>query len=78
MMKNSLSVEDRNAEWLKVRESGSESVIVAENKNQLVGFLFYSESADSQRALELSKLYLCPSVFGKGVGYLLMKQLVLS
>jgi hypothetical protein len=43
------------------------------------GFVrFYSESADSQRALELSKLYLCPSVFGKGVGYLLMKQRVLS
>ena len=69
---NSYTLEDRNSEWLKVLKSGSESVIIAENKSRLVGFISYSESEDS---LDLNKLYLCPSIYGKGVGYLLMKQM---
>ena len=69
---NSYTLEDRNSEWLKVLKSGSESVIIAENKSRLVGFISYSESEDS---LALNKLYLCPSIYGKGVGYLLMKQM---
>ena len=72
---NSYTLEDRNSEWLKVLESGSESVIIVENKSRLVGFLSYSESEDSLGTLVLSKLYLCPSIYGKGVGYLLMKEL---
>lgn len=72
---NSYRLEDRNTEWLNVLESGSESVIIAENTSRLVGFLSYSESEKSQDTLAVSKLYLCPSIYGKGVGYLLMKQL---
>ena len=35
---NNYTLEDRNAEWLSVLGSGSESVIVAEDNNKLVGF----------------------------------------
>jgi len=71
---NSYTLEDRNFEWFKVLKSGSESVIIAENKSRLVGFISYSESEDED-SLDLNKLYLCPSIYGKGVGYLLMKQM---
>lgn len=69
---NNYTLEDRNAEWLSVLGSGSESVIVAEDNNKLGGFLSYSENVNF---LNLSKLYLCPSMYGKGVGGLLMKQM---
>tara|TARA_B110001469_G_C9338139_1_gene179492 strand:- start:36 stop:527 length:492 start_codon:yes stop_codon:yes gene_type:complete len=69
---NSYTIEDRNAEWLNVLENGSESVIIAKDNNKLVGFLSYSKNADS---LYLSKLYLCPSIYGQGVGSLLIKQM---
>ena len=69
---NNYTLEDRNAEWLSVLGSGSESLIVAEDNNKLVGFLSYSENVNF---LNLSKLYLCPSMYGEGVGGLLMKQM---
>jgi ribosomal protein S18 acetylase RimI-like enzyme len=69
---NSYTLEDRNAEWLNVLGSGSESVIIVEDNNKLVGFLSYTENVDF---LYLSKLYLCPSIYGQGVGGLLMKQM---
>ena len=72
---NSYTLEDRNAEWIKVLGSASESVIIAEDKSRLVGFLSYSESENSLGTLDLNKLYLCPSIYGEGVGYLLMKQM---
>lgn len=69
---NSYTLDQRNTEWLNVLGSNSEHVIVAEKENSLVGFLsFNNKSIDT---LELSKLYLCPSIYSKGVGYLLMKQ----
>ncbi|MFA0057953.1 GNAT family N-acetyltransferase [Vibrio echinoideorum] len=69
---NSYTFEDRKTEWLSILNSGSESVIIVEENNKLVGFLSYSENV---HFLYLSKLYLCPSIYGKGVGCILMKEL---
>ncbi len=69
---NSYTLVDRETEWLSILDSGSESVIIAEENNKLVGFLSFSKNVNF---LYLSKLYLCPSIYGKGVGCLLMKQL---
>jgi len=69
---NSYTLEDRKTEWLSILDSGSESVIIAEDNDRLVGFLSFSENVNF---LYLSKLYLCPSIYGKGVGCLLMKQM---
>jgi ribosomal protein S18 acetylase RimI-like enzyme len=69
---DSYTLEDRKSEWLNALDSGSESVIIAEDNNKLVGFLSYREN---ENFLYLSKLYLCPSIYGRGVGDLLMKQM---
>lgn len=35
---NSYTLEDRKTEWLSILDSGSETVIIAEENNKLVGF----------------------------------------
>ncbi|WP_028025324.1 GNAT family N-acetyltransferase [Enterovibrio calviensis] len=67
--------ETRTDEWRHILESQKECVFVAEANDQVVGFLSYGESKKDKRTLDLSKLYLCPSIYGKRVGSLLMATL---
>ncbi|WP_411991328.1 N-acetyltransferase family protein [Agarivorans sp. DSG3-1] len=72
------TVQLRQREWLQAISTGVEHVLVALDNNQIVGFLSYSEAKSSAAILELHKLYLCPSVYRKGIGQLLMAQLALK
>ncbi|MDD1794542.1 GNAT family N-acetyltransferase [Enterovibrio sp. ZSDZ42] len=67
--------ETRTDEWRHILESQKENVFVAEANNQVVGFLSYSQSKTDKHTFGLSKLYLCPSIYGKRVGSLLMETL---
>lgn len=72
---NGYTLQSRKVEWLEIIKKQTENVIVVENENCIVGFLSFSHTMNAQGTLELSKLYLCPSIYGEGAGNLLMEQL---
>ncbi len=59
-------------EWQRILTNKAETVVVAEFGGRVIGFLSFKISQTHENAFELSKLYLCPSAYGKGVGSLLM------
>ncbi|QUM76678.1 GNAT family N-acetyltransferase [Moritella sp. 24] len=72
---DSYTLARRKAEWSEIIGKHLENVIVAEVGNQVVGFLSYNNDRSRLKAIELSKLYLCPSVYDQGFGSLLLKLL---
>lgn len=71
---NSYTLAKREVEWRQTIETNSETIYVAVTQNQVVGFLSYFLSSNPSDTVELSKLYLCPSVYGKGLGNQLMRH----
>ncbi|WP_283130448.1 GNAT family N-acetyltransferase [Enterovibrio norvegicus] len=69
---DSYTLQRRVAEWHQLLTSNTETVVVAELDSRVVGFLSFKMSQTHENAFELSKLYLCPTSYGKGVGSLLM------
>ncbi|GIU47800.1 hypothetical protein TUM4438_27780 [Shewanella sairae] len=65
---DSYTVSKRKAEWRQTIETNAETIYVAVTQNQVVGFLSYFLKLNSSDTIELSKLYLCPSIYGKGLG----------
>ncbi|MEF2484797.1 GNAT family N-acetyltransferase [Vibrio mimicus] len=65
---NGFTVSSREDEWQKTIRSSTETVVVAELGNKVVGFMSYFASTESAEVIELSKLYLCPSVYGQRLG----------
>jgi len=55
-------------EWKKIISMNVEKVVVAESNNKVLGFMSFSVKSQVSRELELSKLYLFPSVYGKNLG----------
>lgn len=62
-------------EWSEIIKTNAETVVVAENKGKMVGFMSYSAHFPFSKILTLNKLYLCPSVFGRKLGSQLMSYL---
>ncbi|MGF1755774.1 GNAT family N-acetyltransferase [Vibrio makurazakiensis] len=62
-------------EWQGIIRTNVETVVVAERESKVVGFMSYSVHSKHDGIIELSKLYLCPSVYGLGLGYKLMSYL---
>ena len=65
----------RVTEWHQLLTNNAETVVVSESGGRVIGFLSFKISQTHENAIELSKLYLCPSAYGKGVGSLLMNYL---
>ncbi|QUJ66237.1 GNAT family N-acetyltransferase [Photobacterium sp. GJ3] len=64
----SYTLPDRVEEWQKIIRSNAETVVVAESGDKVVGFMSYSVHPEQVGTIELSKLYLCPTVYGKRLG----------
>jgi len=65
---NSFTNASRIEEWLSAISMNTESVAVAESGNKVVGFMSYFVSSENSETIELSKLYLCPGVYGQRLG----------
>lgn len=65
----------RIKEWLETIRTNAEFVVVAESYSTVVGFMSYRPHPDAPETIELSKLYLCPTYYGKGTGSLFMQKL---
>ncbi|WP_159739928.1 GNAT family N-acetyltransferase [Vibrio atypicus] len=65
---NGFTVSSRVDEWHKTIRNNTETVVVAERDDKVVGFMSYFVSPESAEVIELSKLYLCPSVYGQRLG----------
>ncbi|BCL69279.1 GNAT family N-acetyltransferase [Vibrio nigripulchritudo] len=65
----------REAEWFDIIEKQQEIVYVAQEDSKIMGFLSFYISAESTQTIELSKLYLCPKVYQRGIGQKLMTHL---
>ncbi|MGC9458229.1 GNAT family N-acetyltransferase [Vibrio genomosp. F10] len=65
---NGFTVSLRVDEWQKTIRNNTETVVVAERGNKVVGFMSYFASPEGAEIIELSKLYLCPSVYGQRLG----------
>lgn len=73
---NGYSCSSRIDEWDNVIKTNAETVVVAETDSKIVGFMSYSAHLHFSDTLELSKLYLCPSVYGKSLGSQLLTHLI--
>ncbi|MDD1780364.1 GNAT family N-acetyltransferase [Enterovibrio sp. ZSDZ35] len=65
---NGFTVSSRLDEWQKAIRNNTETVVVAERSNKVVGFMSYFVPTENPDTIELSKLYLCPSVYGQRLG----------
>ncbi|MEZ9526541.1 GNAT family N-acetyltransferase [Enterovibrio norvegicus] len=72
---DSYTLPRRVTEWHQLLTNNAETVVVAEFGGRVIGFLSFKISQTHENAFELSKLYLCPSSYRKGVGNLLMNHL---
>lgn len=64
----------RLIEWHDAIKLDTTGVSAIEQNQQVVGFLSYQIKPSAPDTLELDKLYLCPSIYGKGAGGLLMEH----
>jgi ribosomal protein S18 acetylase RimI-like enzyme len=70
------SLEKRINEWRSIIDNKKEVVLVVERSNQVIGFLSYTNNENRlPKSILLSKLYISPSVYQKGLGTLLLTQL---
>ncbi|WP_039849967.1 GNAT family N-acetyltransferase [Grimontia indica] len=65
----------RIKEWQETIQTNAEFVVVAESASTVVGFMSYRVHPVAREIIELSKLYLCPTQYGKGMGSLFMRNL---
>ncbi|UXI04238.1 GNAT family N-acetyltransferase [Photobacterium sp. TY1-4] len=65
---NGFTISSRIEEWRNTISTSAESVVVAESGNKVVGFMSYFVHPENAETIELSKLYLCPSVYGQRLG----------
>ncbi|MGF1694464.1 GNAT family N-acetyltransferase [Vibrio lamellibrachiae] len=65
---NGFTVSSRVEEWQRTIKNNTESVVVAVRGSKVVGFMSYSVHPENAESIELSKLYLCPSVYGQRLG----------
>ncbi len=75
---NGFTVSSRVEEWQRTIKNNTESVVVAESGNKVVGFMSYSVHPENAEITELSKLYLCPSVYGRRLGSKFLAHLELE
>lgn len=72
---NCFTVSSRVKEWQGVIKTNTESVVVALREGKIVGFMSYFINPDNAKIIELSKLYLCPSIYGQKLGSKLLTHL---
>lgn len=65
---NGYTISSRIDEWQSTMSTNAEKVVVAECGDEVVGFMSYHIHPENAETLELSKLYLCPHVYGQGLG----------
>ena len=65
---NGYTVSSRMIEWHSTIRNGSDVVVVADMGGKIVGFMSYLSHPENAETIELSKLYLCPSVYGQKLG----------
>ncbi|MFC6633201.1 GNAT family N-acetyltransferase [Microbulbifer taiwanensis] len=65
---NGFTMSSRIEEWQSTIRTNTESVVVAERGNQIVGFMSYFVHPENTETIELSKLYLCPNFYGQRLG----------
>ncbi|MCG2838749.1 GNAT family N-acetyltransferase [Photobacterium sp. WH77] len=72
---NGYTLSSRVEEWQKTICTNAEKVVVAECGEVVVGFMSYRIHPENSETIELSKLYLCPSVYGQRLGSRFMNHL---
>jgi len=73
---NGYTCSSRIDEWNRVIKTNAETVVVAECDSKVVGLMSYSAHLHLLDTLELSKIYLCPTVYGKSIGSKFMNYLM--
>ncbi len=66
--------ETRAAMWSKLLAQPTRATYVAEDEDQIVGFISFTRTDDQPDQLELTSLYVLPGHFGSGIGRTLYAQ----
>jgi ribosomal protein S18 acetylase RimI-like enzyme len=75
-----IDVQDRTLRWQEILADRSSSTLAYESHGQVVGFVHYGPSRDSdaepQRVGEIASIYVNPSSWGTGVGQALIQEAI--